>query len=94
MAIFCMLLAALFMGNNIWAISQGMEKYASCECFGIWEEIFGGLTPIQSLGVDIGLLILALIIIILYPASFVTSRPWLDNFGKKFSRKGPEEKEE
>jgi uncharacterized membrane protein YphA (DoxX/SURF4 family) len=91
-AILCLLLAALFMGNNSWAISQGMDKYSSCECFGIWEEIFGGLTPLQSLGVDIGLFILALIIIVLYPASFVTSREWLDNLGKKFSRAKPEEK--
>ena len=85
-AIFCMLLAALFMGNNIWAISQGMEEYTSCACFGIWEEIFGGLTPLQSLGIDIGLLILALVIIVLYPAGFLTSRAWLDKLGKKFSR--------
>jgi uncharacterized membrane protein YphA (DoxX/SURF4 family) len=90
-AIFCMLLTTLLMANNSWAISQGMDKYPSCECFGIWEEIFGGLTPLQSLGVDIFLFLLALIIIILYPASFITSRSWLDNLGKKFSRKKPEE---
>jgi uncharacterized membrane protein YphA (DoxX/SURF4 family) len=93
MAIFCILLAALFIGNNSWAISQGMDKYASCECFGIWEEIFGGLTPLQSLGVDIGLFVLALIIIVLYPASFVTSRQWLDNLGKRFSRNKAEKHE-
>ena len=94
MAIFSILLSLAFMGNNIYAISLGMKEYESCSCFGIWEEIFGGLTPVQSLGVDIGLFILALIIIVLYPASFVTSRPWLDNFGKKFGRSKPEEKVE
>ena len=87
MSVFCILLSLVFMGNNAWAISQGLAKYPTCECFGIWEEIFGGLTPVQSLGIDIGLFILALIIIFIHPGGFWSSRKWLANLGKRKNNK-------
>jgi len=82
-AVLCLPFSLLLMGNNIWAITQGMAKYTSCECFGIWETLFGELTPVQSLGIDIGIFVLALVIIFVHPARFLVSRDWLANLGKK-----------
>lgn len=82
-AVLVLPLSAALMGNNIYAIGQGFAKYPSCECFGIWEELFGGLTPVQSLGIDIALFILALVVVIVTPLRFLASRRWLENLGKK-----------
>ena len=82
-AVLCVPLSLMLMANNIWAITQGMAKYTSCECFGIWEEIFGELTPVQSLGIDIFILALALVIIFVSPGKFLASRKWLANLGKR-----------
>jgi len=82
-AVICIPLTLLFMSNNIWSIMQGLDKYPECACFGIWEELLGGLTPVQSLGYDIGLLILAVVIILLYPGVFLASREWLTKPFKK-----------
>lgn len=68
-------LIAGFMTNNAWAISQG-ETFGSCGCFGIFEEFFGGMTPVQALGMDIALLFLALTIVILHPAPFLSFQSW------------------
>ena len=83
MAILSIILSLAFMGNNIYAISLGMQKYTSCECFGIWEEIFGGLTPVQSLGVDIAMIALAIVIIVTHPGAIMSSRKWITRLGKK-----------
>jgi peroxiredoxin/uncharacterized membrane protein YphA (DoxX/SURF4 family) len=53
-----------FMATNIWTIASG--EYSQCaSCFGIWEKMFGYLTPYQSLGIDIILGLLALCVIFL-----------------------------
>ena len=93
MAVISLPLTLVFMGNNLWAISRGMAKFPTCECFGIWEEIFGGLTPVQSLGIDIGLFALALIIIFVHPSGFLSSRKWLANLGKKKGKPGTDSTE-
>ena len=85
-AVLVLPLSLALMANNIYAISEGYAKYPSCECFGIWEELFGGLTPAQSLGIDIAIFVLALVVIIVAPQKFLQSRRWLANLG----RKGPE----
>jgi uncharacterized membrane protein YphA (DoxX/SURF4 family) len=77
MAIICIPLSMALMTNNIWSISQGMDKFPQCVCFGVWEKIFGGLTPVQALSYDIGLFILALLIIFLHPGGILSSREWL-----------------
>lgn len=82
-AIIGLLLSTAFMVSNSWLISQGMEKFSSCECFGIWEEIFGTLTPLQSLCVDIGLFALALTIILLHPGGFLASPAWAVKLDKR-----------
>jgi uncharacterized membrane protein YphA (DoxX/SURF4 family) len=82
-AVLCLPLSLMLMGNNIWAIAQGMAKYTSCECFGIWETMFGELTPVQSLGIDILILVLALVIVFVHPGKFLSSRKWLTDLGKK-----------
>ena len=83
MAIFTLLLAAVFMADNSWLISIGMQQFPSCECFGIWEEIFGTLTPFQSLYIDIGLFLLSLTIIWAHPGGFFSSPGWATRLNRK-----------
>jgi uncharacterized membrane protein YphA (DoxX/SURF4 family) len=72
-AVLTLPMIAAFMGTNIWTISTG--EYSQCaSCFGIWEKIFGYLTPYQSLGIDIILGLLALCVIFLQPGRFFSSR--------------------
>jgi len=81
-AIFCLPLLLAFMGTNIWSIVQG--GYTTCaSCFGIWERIFGSLTPVQSLLYDIVLFVFALLIIILYQGKLLSSRKWLVDWIRK-----------
>ena len=81
-------LIACFIANNSWYISQGKMKFTSCECFGIWEEMFGTLTHVQSLSLDIVLFALALTIIFVHPGGFLSSPPWLAKLGKGAKRQG------
>ena len=72
-ATLCIPLLVAFASTNVWAILQ--VHYATCaSCFGIWENIFGHLTPIQSLTIDSILLLLALTVIVLCPVNFLSSR--------------------
>jgi len=82
MAAISLSLLTAFMANNSWYISQGKMKFTSCECFGIWEEMFGTLTHVQSLSIDIVLFALALTIIFLHPGGFLSSPQWLAKLGK------------
>jgi uncharacterized membrane protein YphA (DoxX/SURF4 family) len=77
MAIICIPLSLVLMTNNIWSISQGMDKFPQCVCFGVWEKIFGGLTPVQALSYDIVIFALALTVILLHPGGILSSREWL-----------------
>jgi uncharacterized membrane protein YphA (DoxX/SURF4 family) len=64
---------AAFTATNIWTIATG--EYSQCaSCFGVWEKVFGYLTPYQSLGIDILLGLLALCVIFLQPGRFFSSR--------------------
>jgi peroxiredoxin/uncharacterized membrane protein YphA (DoxX/SURF4 family) len=82
MSILCLPLLLAFMGTNSWSIIQG--GYTECaSCFGIWERIFGSLTPAQSLIYDAILLALAIVVIVLYPGTFLSSRKWLINMTQK-----------
>ncbi|MFH0768773.1 MAG: DoxX family protein [Chloroflexota bacterium] len=73
----CLPLTAGFMANNSWALSQGMEQFPQCDyCFGIWEKLFGTISPLQALSLDILLFCLAFMILLLHPAGFSSSRPW------------------
>ena len=78
-------LAAAFMANNAWYISQGDLKFTPCECFGIWEKFLGTFTHVQSLYIDIVLFALALTIVIVHPAGFFSGPPWLSKIGQKKS---------
>jgi uncharacterized membrane protein YphA (DoxX/SURF4 family) len=86
-AALCLPLTAAFMANNLWYISQGETRLASCECFGIWEEMFGTLTHVQSLSLDIGLFMLALAIIFVHPNGFLSAPSWWAKLKKKPSTK-------
>jgi uncharacterized membrane protein YphA (DoxX/SURF4 family) len=83
-AILSLPLIAGFMASNIWAISHGLG-FGSCGCWGIFEQLFGNMTPIQALTLDILLLFLAVIIILFNPFGFLTFRWWFskDKKGKK-----------
>jgi uncharacterized membrane protein YphA (DoxX/SURF4 family) len=73
----CLPLTAGFMANNSWALSQGIERSPQCaHCFGIWEEWLGNISPLPALCLDIVLFCLALTILLFYPRSFLTFRPW------------------
>ncbi|PPD58199.1 DoxX family protein [Dehalogenimonas etheniformans] len=79
-------LALGFIANNVWAIAQGIGKFAHCgDCFGFWERIFGYLTPAGALAVDLVLLVAALAVVLLYP-DFFKLRTWAA-FVKKNNRK-------
>jgi uncharacterized membrane protein YphA (DoxX/SURF4 family) len=82
-AIITLPLTAAFMANNAWYISQGNNEFASCECFGVWEKIFGTLTHVQSLSLDIILFGLALTIVLVHPNGFFSLPSWLTKLGKK-----------
>jgi len=70
-------ITAGFMANNSWALSQGIEQFPQCaQCFGIWEEWLGAISPLQALCLDVVLFCLALIILLLHPGGFLTYRPW------------------
>jgi len=70
-------LIAGFMANNSWALSQGVEQFPECGyCFGIWEEWFIAISPLQALYIDIVLLCLALIVLLFHPSGFLSFRPW------------------
>lgn len=86
MATISLPLTAAFMANNSWFINQGKTQFSSCECFGIWEEMFGTLTYVQSLSLDIVLFALALTIIFVHPGGFLSSPPWLAKLGKGAKR--------
>ncbi len=64
-----------FMASNIWAISHG-ETFGSCGCFGFCEKLFGNITPLQALGMDIALLFFALLIILFNPTGFFKFKWW------------------
>ncbi len=82
MAVLYIPLLASFLGTNIWSISQG--RFSTCaDCFGMWERIFGALSPVQSLIYDIVLFCCALIVIFVYPDNFFSSRHWLTEFARK-----------
>lgn len=74
LAILFIPLVLAFMANNAYAISQGVEEFPECECFGI----FGSLTPMQSMYLDIGMFILAIIIIIMHPLPFFSHQIWIN----------------
>ena len=77
MAALCLPLTAGFIANNSWALSQGMEQFPQCsQCFGIWEEILGAISPLQALCLDIVLFCLALVIILFHPSGFLSFQPW------------------
>lgn len=68
-----------FMANNSYAIAIGREKFPECECFGI----FGGLTPLQSMYIDIGMFILVVLIIVVHPSPFFSHQFWVNKLLSK-----------
>jgi uncharacterized membrane protein YphA (DoxX/SURF4 family) len=68
-----------FMANNSWTISQGVNEYPDCVCFGAWETLTGArFTPTQSLYIDIVLFVLAVIVIFVHPGRFLASQFWFN----------------
>ena len=82
-SIISIMLSGIFMFNNIWMISHGIDKYPDCACFGIWETVMGPVSPAISLQIDILMVILALIIIFVQPGGILSSQFWVANIIKK-----------
>ena len=77
MALIVIPLTLGFMANNLWTIGQGVDKFPDCPCFGIWETWTGvRFTPTQSLYIDIGLFVLAVLIVIILPGRFFAHQFW------------------
>jgi uncharacterized membrane protein YphA (DoxX/SURF4 family) len=76
MASISAVLIVCFIINNAWMQSRGMG-YVSCGCFGVWDRILAGdLSVDGALYMDIGMLVLVLLILLLYPRKFFDIRPW------------------
>jgi len=76
-AALCIPLNIGFMANNISAVSRGIEKFPSCGCFGVWEQLFGIVTPEQALIYDMVMLSLAVIVVLFHPTGWWHFRPWM-----------------
>jgi len=72
---FLLVMALIF--YNSWMIAHGLA-YESCLCFGVFEKIIEGeLSTLDSLYMDIGLLMLVcLIFFFSYPRKFFNLHPW------------------
>jgi len=87
-AVFSSGLIAAFMVNNSWLLSQGLG-HEPCDCFGVLEIIFqGSLSTTGALYLDIGMLVLAFIVVFCYPRHLLTTRLWFLRMGKEGSEKG------
>ena len=82
-AIAVLLLSSAFTYQNLWMINNGIDKYPDCTCFGVWETIFGVVSPAISLRIDIIMFLLALVIIFVQPGGVLTSQFWFNNLIKK-----------
>ena len=69
-------LVVAFIANNGWLLSQGLGQ-ESCGCFGILDTLSSaGLSTTGALYMDIGMLVLGLVVVFLYPRGFRSVRPW------------------
>jgi uncharacterized membrane protein YphA (DoxX/SURF4 family) len=84
-AIILLMLSCIFIFNNSWMISHGIDKYPDCVCFGIWEAMLGPFSPAMSVRIDILIVVLALIIIFVQPGGIFSSQFWIHNLQKKES---------
>ena len=76
-AIICVPIIIGFMVNNSWALMRGVEDFSECSnCFGVWEEFVGTLSPLGALVFDFVILCLALIILLFHQKGFFTFQPW------------------
>jgi hypothetical protein len=56
-------LSISFITNNIWMIMNG-STFPNCNsCFGVFEQWWGGLSPLQALGIDLFMFGLVLVIV-------------------------------
>ena len=76
-ASFAFLLVTALIFYNSWMIANGLA-YESCLCFGVFEKILTGeLSTLDSLYMDIGLLVLVFLIFYFsHPRKFLNPRPW------------------
>lgn len=74
----CIPITIGFIASNCWALSQGVTKFSTCGyCLGIFEGLFGALSPLQALLIDILLLCFFIIILLYHPGRFKDFRPSL-----------------
>jgi len=76
-AALCLPLITGFIANNSWALINGIDEFAKCaQCFGIWEELLGSLSPLGALIIDIVLFCLALVVLLFHREDFLRFQPW------------------
>ena len=61
----CLLRFAGFISNNVWALANSAVFPECAYCFGIWESLFGSVSPRIALAIDIVLFALAIVILLL-----------------------------
>jgi len=77
-AALCIPLTLGFTVSNCAALAQGITEFSTCGyCLGRFEELFGALSPVQALVIDILLLFCAIIILLFHPGRFREFRPRL-----------------
>jgi uncharacterized membrane protein YphA (DoxX/SURF4 family) len=77
------LLIAGFILHNSWMVSNGLG-HEPCGCLGVLDIVFRGeMSTMSSLYVDIGLIVLALAVYLVYPGKLLDVRPWFMGRGKR-----------
>jgi len=77
MAVLSLPLSLTFMANNVWLLTVlGLECPTCPHCFGKVEEIFGTLSTWQAIYLDITMVVLAAVVIILFPKGFFPPGLW------------------
>jgi uncharacterized membrane protein YphA (DoxX/SURF4 family) len=70
------LLTFAFGVNNVWMIVHGVGR-EPCGCFGRFESFLGMLSAQNALALDMGMFVLAVIILKYFPAHFLNAKPWM-----------------
>ncbi|MCD6568507.1 MAG: DoxX family membrane protein [Dehalococcoidia bacterium] len=77
-AALCIPLTIGFIVSNCAALARGVTEFSTCDyCLGRFEELFGALSPVQALIIDILLLLCAIIILLFHQGRFRDFRPRL-----------------
>ncbi len=78
--VLCLPLIGGFFANNVWALFNGKEQFPECaNCFGVWEQYTGSLTPMGAFIFDMVLLLFIVLILVFSRDRFFSLKPWYIN---------------